>query len=175
MGPNESPIFRLRPIQPTGGSARTSAPGVAAIHLWIALVLCLPLVLGVTGSILVFREELGNLLAPRPRLSPATGKPHTVVEIIAAVQARIDFIGLGADGKGPASSTFWSIPSFSILLRGTMTPSGLPRRGRPAARELADGPHGPGACGFARRRHAGARDKQFTRRKDPPPAGPSLR
>ena len=32
------------------------------IHLWIALVLCLPLVvLGMTGSILVFRDELGNL------------------------------------------------------------------------------------------------------------------
>jgi uncharacterized iron-regulated membrane protein len=61
------------------------------IHLWIALVLCLPLVvLGVTGSILVFRSELGNLLAPPPRLSAATGRPHSVAEIIAAVQARID-------------------------------------------------------------------------------------
>jgi len=60
------------------------------IHLWIALVLCLPLVvLGVTGSILVFRNELGNLLEPPPRLSAETHKPHTVTEIIAAVQARI--------------------------------------------------------------------------------------
>src|SRR2546423_2139643 len=61
------------------------------VHLWIALVLCLPLVvLGATGSILVFRNELGKLLDPPPRLVVETGKPHTVAEIIAAVQARID-------------------------------------------------------------------------------------
>jgi uncharacterized iron-regulated membrane protein len=94
------------------------------IHLWIALVLCLPLVvLGVTGSVLVFRDELGHLIEPPPRLIIAqTDKPHTVAEIIAAMQARIDkefmpflyeapnapgqpatlrFIGLGAAGKGP--------------------------------------------------------------------------
>ena len=93
------------------------------IHLWIALVLCLPLVIvGVTGSILVFRDELGNLLAPPPRLVAATDKPHTVAEIIAAMQARIDkeftpflyeapnapeqpaslrFVALGGAAKGP--------------------------------------------------------------------------
>src|SRR6266403_2382384 len=61
------------------------------VHLWIALVLCLPLVvLGVTGSILVFRDELGNLSEPPPRLIVETGKPHTVTEIIAGVQARMD-------------------------------------------------------------------------------------
>src|SRR5271167_588047 len=60
------------------------------IHLWIALVLCLPLVvLGVTGSILVFRNELRNLLEPPPRLSAEIDNPHTAAEIIAAVQARI--------------------------------------------------------------------------------------
>jgi uncharacterized iron-regulated membrane protein len=60
------------------------------IHLWIALVLCLPLVvLGVTGSILVYRHELENLLEPPARLSTQTGKPHTVAQIIAAVQTRI--------------------------------------------------------------------------------------
>jgi uncharacterized iron-regulated membrane protein len=61
------------------------------VHLWTSLVLCLPLVvLGVTGSILVFRDELGSLFEPPPRLIVETGKPHTVTEIIAAVQARID-------------------------------------------------------------------------------------
>jgi uncharacterized iron-regulated membrane protein len=61
------------------------------IHLWIALVLCLPLaVLGATGSILVFRHEFGKLLEPPPRLIVQTGKPHTVAEMIAAVRARID-------------------------------------------------------------------------------------
>lgn len=60
------------------------------IHLWIALVLCLPLVvLGVTGSILVYRHELENLFEPPPRLSTQAGKPHTVAQIIAAVQTGI--------------------------------------------------------------------------------------
>ena len=60
------------------------------IHLWIGLVLCLPLVvLGVTGSILVYRHEIENLLEPPPRLSTQAGKAHTVTQIIAAVQTRI--------------------------------------------------------------------------------------
>jgi len=60
------------------------------IHFWIALVAGLPLVLlGATGSILVYRQELANLLEPPPRLSAETGKPHTVAQVIAAVQARI--------------------------------------------------------------------------------------
>lgn len=60
------------------------------IHLWIALVLCLPLVvLGVTGSILVYRHELENLFEPPPRLGTRAGTPHTVAQIIAAVQTRI--------------------------------------------------------------------------------------
>jgi uncharacterized iron-regulated membrane protein len=93
------------------------------VHLWTSLVLCLPLVvLGVTGSILVFRDELGSLFEPPPRLIVETGKPHTVTEIIAAVQARIDkeftpvlceapnapeqpptvrFVALGGAAKGP--------------------------------------------------------------------------
>ena len=93
------------------------------IHLWIALVLCLPLVvLGVTGSILVFRNELGRLLEPPPRLIAEIDNPHTVAEMIAAVQARIGkeftpflyeppnaleqpatlrFIALGGAGKSP--------------------------------------------------------------------------
>jgi uncharacterized iron-regulated membrane protein len=60
------------------------------IHLWIALVLCLPLVvLGVTGSILVYRHELESLFEPPPRLTTQIGKPHTVAQIITAVQTRI--------------------------------------------------------------------------------------
>jgi len=60
------------------------------IHLWITLLAGLPLVLlGATGSILVYRQELANLLEPPPRLSAETGKPHTVAQVIAAVQARI--------------------------------------------------------------------------------------
>jgi len=93
------------------------------VHLWITVVLCLPLVvLGVTGSILVFRDEIGNLLEPPPRLIVETGEPHAVAEIIVAVRARIDnefapvlyeapnapeqpaslrFVALGGAAKGP--------------------------------------------------------------------------
>jgi uncharacterized iron-regulated membrane protein len=54
------------------------------IHLWITLVAG-----GVTGSVLVYRQELANLLEPPPRVSAETGKPHTVAQVIAAARARI--------------------------------------------------------------------------------------
>ena len=45
------------------------------LHLWIGLALCLPMVVvGLTGSILVYRNELAALLNPPPRLTCATGK-----------------------------------------------------------------------------------------------------
>ncbi|HEX5327768.1 MAG TPA: PepSY domain-containing protein, partial [Acetobacteraceae bacterium] len=60
------------------------------VHLWIGLSLCIPMVvLGLTGSILVFHDELAGLLHPQPHLTCAIGKAHTVAETIAAVQARI--------------------------------------------------------------------------------------
>jgi uncharacterized iron-regulated membrane protein len=64
------------------------------IHLWIALTLCLPMVVvGLTGSILVYRKEIAALVnPPPPPLTCATGKAHTVAEIIKAVQ-----VGIGKD------------------------------------------------------------------------------
>lgn len=60
------------------------------LHLWIGLALCLPMVVvGLTGSILVYRSELAALLNPPPPLTCATGKPHAVADIIETVQARI--------------------------------------------------------------------------------------
>jgi len=62
---------------------------IRELHLWIGLVLCLPLiVLGLSGSILVFRGGLATLLNPPPHLICARGKSHTVAEIIASAQAR---------------------------------------------------------------------------------------
>jgi uncharacterized iron-regulated membrane protein len=59
---------------------------VAQLHLWIGLVLCLPLVmLGLTGSILVFEHELEAVFAPR-RPPTAQEEPHTIGEILAAAQ-----------------------------------------------------------------------------------------
>ena len=60
------------------------------LHLWIGLALCLPMVVvGLTGSILVYRNELTALLNPPPRLTCATGKAHAVADIVETVQARI--------------------------------------------------------------------------------------
>lgn len=58
------------------------------IHLWIGLVLCIPLVLiGITGSILVFEHEIEALFeAPGPRATLG-GEPRPVGDIVAAAQA----------------------------------------------------------------------------------------
>jgi uncharacterized iron-regulated membrane protein len=59
-------------------------------HLWVALILCLPLIaLGLTGSILVFASELGELLNPPPGVRVETGTSHPVVGMIAAAQAGV--------------------------------------------------------------------------------------
>ena len=59
---------------------------IGQLHLWIGLVLCLPLVLlGLTGSILVYGDELrGLFLSPRP--DAVQGTPHPIDEIVAAAQ-----------------------------------------------------------------------------------------
>jgi uncharacterized iron-regulated membrane protein len=79
-----------------GASKRSANPSGRArrvlrqLHLWIGLALCLPMVVvGLTGSILVYGNELAALLNPPPPLTCATGKAHTVAEIIKTVQAGI--------------------------------------------------------------------------------------
>lgn len=62
------------------------------IHLWVGLILCLPLVvLGITGSILVVDEELRSLTgdAPAQEVSgtPADGPMQPVSAILAAARA----------------------------------------------------------------------------------------
>jgi uncharacterized iron-regulated membrane protein len=67
---------------------------IGQIHLWIGLLLCVPLVLiGLTGSILVFEDELHAAFAPRVQ----PGEPHSAGEIIAA--ARV----VAPDGMVPSS------------------------------------------------------------------------
>ncbi len=56
------------------------------IHLWAGLTLCIPLVmLGITGSILVFQHELENSVTPHPVM--AVGNVHSAGEIIDAARA----------------------------------------------------------------------------------------
>jgi uncharacterized iron-regulated membrane protein len=57
---------------------------VGQIHLWLGLALCVPVVMiGLTGSLLVFQDELRGLFAPRAQ----PGEPRTVGEIVAAARA----------------------------------------------------------------------------------------
>lgn len=58
------------------------------IHLWVGLVLCLPLVmLGITGSILVFEHELEDLFAAPPAYTLAAGQPQPLAAIVDAARA----------------------------------------------------------------------------------------
>lgn len=54
------------------------------VHLWIGLMLCIPLVLlGLTGSILVFEHELGNFFETEQHHAITAGDAHTAGEILA--------------------------------------------------------------------------------------------
>jgi len=56
------------------------------LHLWVGLILCVPLMLlGITGSILVFEHELAALIGPELRAKSA-GAPRPVGEIVAAAR-----------------------------------------------------------------------------------------
>src|SRR5271170_956463 len=58
------------------------------IHLWIGLILTLYLiVIGVTGSILVFREELEGLAGLHPRSALTNGPYADPAEVIANLRA----------------------------------------------------------------------------------------
>jgi uncharacterized iron-regulated membrane protein len=57
------------------------------IHLWIGVALCIPLgMLGITGAILVFDDELEAIFVPSPARTPAVGEAKRIGEIIAAAR-----------------------------------------------------------------------------------------
>lgn len=58
------------------------------IHLWVGIILCLPLVmLGITGSILVFEHEIEDLFDTAPAYALAAGEPKPISAIIDAARA----------------------------------------------------------------------------------------
>ncbi len=68
------------------GPARPWRQVLRRIHLCIGATLCLPLIiLGLTGSVLVFEDELRAALEPAPHAS-ALGQAHPLAVIIAAAQ-----------------------------------------------------------------------------------------
>jgi uncharacterized iron-regulated membrane protein len=61
---------------------------IGQLNLWIGLLLCVPLVLiGLTGSILVFEDELRAAFIPMPQAQ--AGGPHSAGEIVAAARAAV--------------------------------------------------------------------------------------
>jgi len=58
------------------------------IHLWLGLILGVPLiVIGVTGSVLVYHDELEDLFGPEKRhATVAEGEPHSLADVLAAAR-----------------------------------------------------------------------------------------
>ena len=80
------------------------------IHLWVGLILCLPLaMLGITGSILVFEHELEDLFADPPAYTLAVGEPQSVAAILEAAKAAApqglapSMVSLPAEPGNPAT------------------------------------------------------------------------
>ncbi|MBP2314334.1 PepSY-associated TM helix domain-containing protein [Azospirillum soli] len=83
------------------------------IHLWVGLILCLPLaMLGITGSILVFDQELEDLFADPPAYTLAVGEPQSVAAILEAAKAAApqglapSMVSLLGEAGEPASVRF---------------------------------------------------------------------
>jgi uncharacterized iron-regulated membrane protein len=104
----------------TPASSRSRARAwLGQVHLWLGLVLCLPLVvLGLSGSVLVFEDDLQHLLQPSTPLSPGEARP--IAEILAAARA-----AAGAD----LAPVFYAAPE---------------RSGEPASVRLASAARGGG-------------------------------
>ncbi|WP_211112521.1 PepSY-associated TM helix domain-containing protein [Azospirillum sp. SYSU D00513] len=105
-------------------SRRVWFKALQQVHLWGGLILCLPLVmLGITGSILVFEHELERLFEEKPAYSLAVGEPAAPSAILAAARA--------AAPEG-------MVPSMLMLPR---------EAGQPATVRLAQPGRGPGPGG----------------------------
>jgi uncharacterized iron-regulated membrane protein len=75
----------------TAANIRASARArdlLRQVHLWVGLALCLPLIgLGLSGSVLVFEDELRGLLkGPAPASAPGQAMNHSIVDMIAAAR-----------------------------------------------------------------------------------------
>ncbi len=69
-------------------SARPWYRALQTVHLWVGLILCLPLaVLGITGAILVFEHELEDLFSAPTARTMAVGEPQSVAAILDAAKA----------------------------------------------------------------------------------------
>ena len=90
---------------------------IGQLHLWLGLALCAPLVLlGLTGSVLVFEDELRAVFASGPAAQP--GEPRSVGEIVAAARA--------AAPQGFAPSGYVAPEATGRLAAVRLSPMGAP-------------------------------------------------
>lgn len=116
--------------QPSGPASATRPSrlrrALLQAHLWIALILCLPLILvGITGSILVFQPEIENFLDPVPLRAAATGAAHPVTDIIAAAQAEIGKEFVPTVYIAPKESDRPALVRFAAVSRAAPEPRGI--------------------------------------------------
>ncbi len=84
------------------------------LHLWIGLIFCLPLILmGLTGSILIFERESKSFFAPKYSLQ-TVGEKHSASEIIEAASNALPQgfkpnMYKAAQDQKPASVRFFSL------------------------------------------------------------------
>jgi uncharacterized iron-regulated membrane protein len=58
------------------------------VHRWCGIILCVPLVLlGITGSILVFDHEIEDLIGEGPPPAKAVGERRSFGDVVAAARA----------------------------------------------------------------------------------------
>ncbi|MDZ5650330.1 PepSY-associated TM helix domain-containing protein [Nitrospirillum sp. BR 11828] len=116
------------------------------LHLWVGLILGLPLLaLGLSGTVLVLEPELRGLFTPSPAATADTGAAHSVAEVVAAAAA------VAPPGAKPATYTAATEPGGTATVRFQ-----APRRGpngdgggRPAGEARGPSQNGPSQNGPA--------------------------
>jgi uncharacterized iron-regulated membrane protein len=115
------------------------------VHLWIGLILCIPFVLlGVSGSILVFDGEIQKALSPEKEIHASTGPIRPLDEIAAAALksapngARVTAfnlpekpgdpatVRLGQRGAGPRGGSVVAVDPATLAVLGTETANASP-------------------------------------------------
>lgn len=108
------------------------------VHLWVGLILCIPLVvLGITGSVLVYGHDLEHLLGHEEPRATTTGTKRSPGEIAAAAMAAAPpgFVVISVrmpDEPGDPAGVRLNRP-----IGGRNTPGGAPGSGPPAVSPFA--------------------------------------
>ena len=81
---------------------------IGQIHLWTGLVLFVPFVLlGLTGSLLVFEDELNNVFGPNHRAAGGAARPASEIIAAARAVAPAGFVPVGYTAPMPPAGWRW--------------------------------------------------------------------